>query len=117
MKRKGTVLDGEQDKKKSAVAAAAAPRNNANESAFKLPDLANELLVQVYSHLNFKERQVTRKVCRRFLEFVDNSTPGAKELQVKVALVQKSRLQDIKMRPNSVDADAVCLEIHLPHEE
>ena len=71
MKREGTAVPDadEPNKKKAAVADIQARTRSATRAArFKLTDFADEVLARVYSFLAFKDRQVTRRVCRRLLE-------------------------------------------------
>lgn len=49
-----------------------------------LTTLPDEVLVNVFSCLSFKDRQVTRQACRRLKNFVDISAPGAETLRICV---------------------------------
>lgn len=84
MKRRGTGPDREPDKKKSAaprVGIAERMRSATRTTSFRFPD---EVLKIIYSFLCVKDRQVTRRVNRNVLKFVDESTPGAKKLFLDV---------------------------------
>lgn len=82
MKRGGSTLDNEPDKKKSGVAART--RSAKRAASFKLTHFASELLKKVCSYLDLKERQITRRVCQSLLQFVDESTPGADKLDISL---------------------------------
>lgn len=62
-----------------------AATNNSNRqlaASFTLIHFADEILDHICSYLSFKDRHVSRRVCNRFLEFVDKSTPGSETLHV-----------------------------------
>lgn len=108
MKREGTAApDGDEpDKKKAAVSGVAARTRSATRAALvKLTDFPNEVLVRIYSLLALKDRQVTRRVGSRLLEFLDSSTPGADELQLVFRVtgsdsfsMKHSGLEDVVLR-------------------
>ena len=71
-----------------------------------------------YSNLNFKERQVTRRVCRRLWKFVDENTAGADKLSIYLTARELARPPaTIDMSSGSMNMEKMDLDVKIWPED